>query len=81
MEGGGILCSGGEYEAVQRFLLWWLLFCKIIPEATPQWEAADADINVPSVENTELKGSPFKAWSRSVNCHVGYFYSQGFLHC
>ena len=29
---------------------------------TPQWGAADAEIKVPSVENTELDGSPFKAW-------------------
>ena len=27
----------------------------------PQWVAANAEIKVPSVENTELKGSPFKA--------------------
>ena len=27
---------------------------------TPQWGAADAEIKVPSVENTELKGSPLK---------------------
>ena len=33
---------------------------------TPQWGAVDAEIKVPSDENTELKGSPFKAWSRSV---------------
>ena len=26
----------------------------------PQWEAADAEIKVPSVENTELIGSPLK---------------------
>ena len=26
----------------------------------PQWEAADAEIKVPSVENTELNGSPLK---------------------
>ena len=32
---------------------------------SPQWGAADADIKVPSGENTELKHSPFKAWSRS----------------
>ena len=32
----------------------------------PQWGTANAEIKVPSVENTELKGSPFKAWSRSV---------------
>ena len=32
----------------------------------PQWGAADAEIKVPFGENTELKRSPFKAWSRSV---------------
>ena len=30
-----------------------------------QWVTADAEIKDPSVENPELKGSPFKAWSRS----------------
>ena len=39
-----------------------------------QWTAADA-----SDENTELKGSPFKAWSRSVYSHTCYAYCQGFL--
>ena len=29
--------------------------------STPQWGAADAEIKVPSVENTELTRSPFKA--------------------
>ena len=29
--------------------------------------AAGAEIKVPLVENTELKCSPFKAWSRSVD--------------
>ena len=29
--------------------------------SSPQWGAVDAEIKVPSVENTELKGSPFKA--------------------
>ena len=28
---------------------------------TPQWGAVDAEIKVPSVENAELKGSPFQA--------------------
>ena len=28
---------------------------------SPQWGAADAEIAVPFAENTELKGSPFKA--------------------
>ena len=45
----------------------------------PQWGAADAEIKVPSDENTELKGSPFKAWSRSVYSHTCYAYCQGFL--
>ena len=45
----------------------------------PQWEAADAEIKVPFDENTELKGSPFKTWSRSVYCHACYAYCQEFL--
>ena len=35
-------------------------------DGTLQWGAADAEIKVPSVENTELKGSLFEAWSKSV---------------
>ena len=35
---------------------------------TPQWGAADAEIKVPSGENTDR--SPFKAWSRSVYSHT-----------
>ena len=46
---------------------------------TPQWGAADAEIKVPSCENTELKRSPFEAWSRSVYSHTCYAYCQGFL--
>ena len=48
---------------------------------TPQWGAADADIKVPSGENTELKRSPFQAWSRSVYSHTCYAYCQGVLPC
>ena len=44
----------------------------------PQWGAADAEIKVLSVGNTEFKGSPFKAWSRSVYSHACYIYCQGF---
>ena len=40
--------------------------------SAPQWGAADAEIKVPSNENTELKRSPFKAWSRSVYSHTCY---------
>ena len=47
----------------------------------PQWGAADAEIKVPSVENTELKRSPFKAWSRSVYSHTCYTYCQRFIPC
>ena len=47
----------------------------------PQWGAADAEIKVPSGENTELKRSPFKAWSMSVYSHTCYAYCQGFLPC
>ena len=45
----------------------------------PQWGAADAEIKVPSGENTELKRSPFKAWCKSVYSHTCYAYCQGFL--
>ena len=34
-----------------------------------------------SGENTELKCSPFKAWSRSIYSHTCYAYCQGFLPC
>ena len=47
----------------------------------PQWGAADAEIKVPSGENTERKRSPCKAWSRSVYSHTCYAYCQGFLPC
>ena len=47
----------------------------------PQWGTADAEIEVPSGENAELKRSPFKAWSRSVHSHTCYAYCQGFLPC
>ena len=45
----------------------------------PQWGAADAEIKVPSGENTELKRSPFKVWSRSEYSHTCYAYCQEFL--
>ena len=46
---------------------------------SPQWGAADAEIKVPSGENTELKRSPFKVWRRSVYSHTCYAYCQEFL--
>ena len=43
--------------------------------------AADAKIEVPSGENTELKRSPFKSWSSSVYSHTCYAYCSEFLPC
>ena len=40
----------------------------------PRWGAVDAEIKVPPVENTELKRSPFKVWSRSVHSRTCYAY-------
>ena len=40
------------------------------PVQAPQWGAADAEIKVPSGENTELGRSPFKAWGGSVYSHT-----------
>ena len=37
---------------------------------TPRWGAANAEIKVPSGENTELKRCPFEAWGRSVYRHT-----------
>ena len=48
---------------------------------SPQWGAADAEIKVSSGENTELKRSPFKTWSRSAYSPTCYGYCQGFLPC
>ena len=55
--------------------------CRVWVPSTPQWGAVDAEIKVPSGENTELKRSPFKlkAWSRTVYSHTCYAYCQGFL--
>ena len=58
-------------------LLYFLFFLFVF--SSPQWGAADAEIKVPSGENTELKCSPFKAWRRSVYSHTCYAYCQGFL--
>ena len=55
--------------------------CLFCGGGDPQWGAADAEIKVPSGENTELKRSPFQAWSRSVYSHTWYAYCQGVLPC
>ena len=40
------------------------LFFFPLPPPPLQWGVADAEIKVSPAENTELKGSPFKVWSR-----------------
>ena len=52
--------------------------CFMLP---PLCGVADAEIKVSSGENTELKRSPFKAWSRPIHSHTCYAYCQGFLPC
>ena len=58
-----------------------MFVCTLWFQQAPQWGAADAEIKVPSGEITEVKRSPFKAWSKSVYSHTCYAYSQGFLSC
>ena len=45
----------------------------------PPWGTAGAETENPSVGNPELKGSPFKACSRSEYSHACFTYCQGFL--
>ena len=47
---------------------------RLLLSKVPQWGAADAEIEVPSGENTELKRSTFKALSRSAYSHTCYAY-------
>ena len=57
-------------EVTDLLLTNWSSAHKLHMKLTPQWVAADAEIKVPFGENTELKRSPFKAWSRSVNSMI-----------
>ena len=50
-----------QYSISQSVLL--LLLKNSLLPFVPQWGAADAEIKVPSGENTELKRSPYPAWS------------------
>ena len=53
----------------------------VVRKDLPQWEAADAEIKVPSVENTELEGSRFEAWGTSVYNRTYYAKCQEFHPC
>ena len=46
-----------------------------------QWGAADTEIKVPFVENSDLRGFPFVAWSRSAYSYTCYTYWQGLPPC
>ena len=65
------------YSIVEVFCRKSQLFCR----RSQQCGAADAEIKVPSGENTEFKRSPIKAWTRSSYSHTCYAYCQGFLPC
>ena len=77
------LCSSGLISALLVLSpMYLLLKVSFRPNIFPlQWGTADAEIKVPSGENTELKRSPFKAWSRSVYSHTCSAYCQRFLPC
>ena len=72
-------CERGteKYSLLLSLLLQYTIYYNI----SPQLGAADAEIKVPSGENTELKHSPFQAWSRSVYSRTCYAYCQGVLPC
>ena len=78
----GVPISLPTYDYGVSRCAWPQVFLYHQTEKVPlHWGAADAEIKVPSRENTELKRSPFKAWSRSVCSHTCYAYCQGFLPC
>ena len=65
----------GQYIAIRAMLTARDFFLAYFyPSGPPQWGAVDAEIKVPSGENTELKQSPFKARSRSVYSHTCHPY-------
>ena len=52
------------------------LWCSFL---RPKWHTAYAEIQDPAIENPELKGSSFRAWSRSEYSHTCFTYCEGFL--
>ena len=71
----------GQERSQQHLHLWgqWNLIAQLRQSVAPQWGAENAEIKVPSGENTELKRSPFKAWNRSVYSRTCYAYCQEIL--
>ena len=61
------------------FFQWtWPIFVSI-SVTVPRSGELRTHVKVPSGENTDLKGSPFEGWSRSVHSHTCYAYCQGSL--
>ena len=54
------MCAAVAYALTMVWLSMHRVF-NVRTDVTPQWGAADAEIKVPSGENTELKRSPFQA--------------------
>ena len=52
---------------------------KVFCIKSPRYGTADEEIKDPSVENSELKGSPFNVWSRSAYSHACFTYCRGFF--
>ena len=73
--------GGGGRRRKRIIIVIIIIIVIVISIAIPQWGAADEEVKVRSGENTELKGSPLKAWSRSVYSHTCYSYCQRFLPC
>ena len=73
------LHASHKHTHTHTHALYCILSYTTTPYTAPQWGAADAEIKVPSGENTKLKRSPFKAWCRSVCSHTCYAYCQEFL--
>ena len=46
-----------------------------------QWGAVDAEIKVPSGENTELKGSPYKAYDDYLGDTFKFVFSPDIILC
>ena len=61
------------FNVCLTFTLIWRLHAFI--GGSPQQRTADAEIEVPFVVNPELKASPFKAWSRSVQSLARFAYT------
>ena len=68
---------------LHKFLAMWSFLCSVSFSLSlfPCSGELRTQKLVPSGENTELKRSPFKAWSRSAYSHTCYAYCQEFLPC